>query len=75
MTRELALTHTLAGIIPLKTALESKLVQVHIFGKPASGDLKRPWKVQGLMQPGDVKTDKRSTEKLEASGAGGVKEE
>ena len=38
--------------MPLKNAFESKLVQVHIFGKAASGDLKRPWKVANFMGAG-----------------------
>jgi hypothetical protein len=74
----LTLALSLAGIIPLKGALESKLVQVHVFGKPASGDLKRPWKAAGLMQGmqgGEPKSDKKSIEEAEKSGRGGVKEE
>jgi hypothetical protein len=54
-------------------------VQVHVFGKPAIGDLKRPWKAAGFMQGlqpgGEVKTDKKSVEEAERSGRGGVKEE
>ncbi|KAL7276842.1 phosphate transporter (Pho88) [Rhizina undulata] len=66
------------SIIPVKAAIESKLVQVHIFGKPAIGDLKRPWKQQGFMQGmqgGDVKSDKKAIEEAERSGRGGAKEE
>ncbi|KAF9189387.1 hypothetical protein BGZ50_000830 [Haplosporangium sp. Z 11] len=32
------------SILPIKNALQSKFAQVHLFGKPAEGDLKRPWK-------------------------------
>ncbi|KAG0256202.1 hypothetical protein BG011_004696 [Mortierella polycephala] len=32
------------SILPVKNALQSKFAQVHLFGKPADGDLKRPWK-------------------------------
>ncbi|KAF9145640.1 hypothetical protein BGX30_007764 [Mortierella sp. GBA39] len=32
------------SILPVKNALQSKWAQVHVFGKPAEGDLKRPWK-------------------------------
>ncbi|KAG0360663.1 hypothetical protein BGZ54_009448 [Gamsiella multidivaricata] len=32
------------SILPVKNALQSKWAQVHLFGKPAEGDLKRPWK-------------------------------
>jgi len=68
------------SIIPVKTAIESKLVQIYIFNKPAAGDLKRPWKAQGFMQGmqgggGEVKSDKKSIEEAERSGRGGVKEE
>lgn len=68
------------GIIPVKTAIESKLVQIYLFNKPAVGDLKRPWKAQGFMQGmqgggGEVKSDKKSIEEAERSGRGGVKEE
>lgn len=50
-------------------------MQVHIFGKPASGELKRPWKAAGFMTPEATKLDKKSTEKAETLGQGGVKEE
>ncbi|KAG0638041.1 inorganic phosphate transporter Pho88 [Tuber brumale] len=66
------------SIIPLKTAIESKLVQIHILGKPAIGDLKRPWKAGGMMpgmQGGDVVSDKKSIDEAERSGRGGAKEE
>ena len=32
------------SILPLKSMVQSKLVQIHVFGKPAIGDLERPWK-------------------------------
>ncbi|KAI1321727.1 hypothetical protein EDD11_000003 [Mortierella claussenii] len=32
------------SILPVKNALQSKFAQVHLFNKPAEGDLKRPWK-------------------------------
>jgi hypothetical protein len=68
------------GIIPVKSAIESKLVQVHILGKPAIGDLKRPWKAAGFMQglstgAAEPSSDKKSIEEAEKSGRGGVKEE
>ncbi|KAG7718939.1 hypothetical protein KL933_002329 [Ogataea haglerorum] len=67
------------SISPLKSAFESNLVQIHVFGKPATGDLKRPFKASaglfgGLGGP-QQKTDKESIEKAEISGAGGIKEE
>ena len=69
------------SVMPVKNAIESKLVQVHIFGKPAAGDLKRPWKASGspfaaLMGGGGAaSTDKKSVESAERKGAGGAKEE
>ena len=72
------------SILPLKGVLEGNLAKVHIFGKAASGDLKRPWKAGGgLMSAlqgqaggaGEVKTDKASIEAAERAGRGGAKEE
>ena len=66
------------SIIPLKGAFEGNLVKIHVFGKPASGDLKRPWKAAGGMMgmgQGELKTDKKSIEEAERAGRGGVKEE
>ncbi|TKA82433.1 hypothetical protein B0A49_00032 [Cryomyces minteri] len=67
------------SIIPLKGAFEGNLVKVHLFGQPAVGELKRPWKAAaGLMSGlsgGDIKTDKKSIETAEKSGRGGAKEE
>lgn len=66
------------SIIPLKGAFESNLVKVHILGKPASGELKRPWKASGGMMgmgQGAPVTDKASVEAAERAGRGGAKEE
>lgn len=69
------------SISPLKGALESNIVKIHLFGTPASGDLKRPFKAAPSLlasftgQGGETKTDKASIEKAEIAGAGGVKEE
>lgn len=69
------------SIIPLKGAFEGNLVKVHLLGKPASGDLKRPWKAaQGFMGAmgggaNEIKTDKKSIEAAEKAGRGGVKDE
>ncbi|GMF82502.1 unnamed protein product [[Candida] boidinii] len=68
-------------ISPIKSALEANIVKIHLFGKPATGDLKRPFKAASLFGglggagSSDVKTDKASIEKAETSGAGGIKEE
>lgn len=66
------------SIIPLKGVFEGNIAKVHLFGKPAVGELKRPWKAAGGfmgMGGGDVKTDKASIEAAERSGRGGAKEE
>lgn len=66
------------SIIPVKGAFESNLVKVHMFGTPATGDLKRPWKAAGGMMGmggGEIKTDKASIEAAERAGRGGAKEE
>jgi Phosphate transport (Pho88) len=66
------------SIIPLKGAFEGNLIKIHLFGQPAAGDLKRPWKAAGGMMgmgQGDVKSDKASIEAAEKSGRGGAKEE
>jgi hypothetical protein len=67
------------SIIPLKSALESNLTKIHLFGQPSTGDLKRPFKqgagfMQGL-QSGPVQSDKAAVEAAERAGRGGVKEE
>lgn len=66
------------SIIPLKSAFESNLAKIHLFGQPASGDLKRPFKqAQGFMSAmqGSTQDDKKAVEAAERSGRGGAKEE
>lgn len=64
------------SIIPLKGALESNLVKIHVFGRPATGDLARPFKsAGGFMAQGQPKSDKASIENAEKNYRGGVKEE
>ncbi|CCH46036.1 Inorganic phosphate transport protein PHO88 [Wickerhamomyces ciferrii] len=67
------------SISPVKSALESNIVQIHVFGKAASGDLKRPFKAAsmfgGFGGQDTVKTDKHSIEQAEKAGNGGVKQE
>jgi hypothetical protein len=68
------------SIIPLKGVFEGNLIKIHLLGKPASGELKRPWKANaGLMGAlqggGEIKTDKKSFEAAEKGGRGGAKEE
>ncbi|KAH3679149.1 hypothetical protein WICMUC_001160 [Wickerhamomyces mucosus] len=67
------------SISPVKSAFESNIVQIHLFGKPASGDLKRPFKAASLFGGfggnNDVKTDKSSIESAEKAGNGGVKQD
>jgi hypothetical protein len=67
------------SIIPLKSAFESNLAKIYLFGQPAVGDLKRPFKQGGgfmsAMQQGAAQSDKKAVEAAERSGRGGVKEE
>ncbi|KAI9827386.1 MAG: hypothetical protein M1826_006311 [Phylliscum demangeonii] len=66
------------SILPLKGALEGSLVKIHVFGRPAVGDLKRPFKTApGLLAglQGEVKDDKKAVEAAERAGRGGAKEE
>lgn len=67
------------SISPVKSAIESNIVQIHVFGKAASGDLKRPFKAASLFGAfgggDDVKTDKHTIEQAETAGTGGVKTE
>jgi hypothetical protein len=67
------------SIIPLKGALEANLVKIHVWGQPASGDLKRPFKAAaGFMsglQSGPAQSDKKAVEAAERAGRGGAKEE
>ncbi|GME84822.1 unnamed protein product [Ambrosiozyma monospora] len=68
------------SISPVKSALESNLVKIHLYGSKATGDLKRPFKapegfLSALNGASSAKTDKASIEKAETAGAGGIKEE
>lgn len=64
------------SIIPLKSALEANLIKIHVWGKPATGDLARPFKsTNSFMNQGQVKSDKASIENAEKNWRGGVKEE
>lgn len=64
------------SILPVKSALESNIVKIHLFNVPASGDLKRPFKTASLFGgAGEAKVDKKTVEAKETSGAGGIKED
>lgn len=66
------------SILPLKSAFENNMVKIHLFGQPASGDLKRPFKAPaGFMSAlgGATQSDKKTVEAAERSGRGGAKEE
>ena len=68
-------------ISTVKLALELNIVKIHVWGTPATGDLKRPFKLApGFLQQfmggdNEVKTDKQLVEAAEKAGAGGVKED
>jgi len=68
------------SIIPLKGAFEGNEIKIHLFGNPAIGDLKRPFKAAaGLMsQLGGGAApvqDKKTIANAEKAGRGGVKDE
>lgn len=65
------------SIMPLKSALEGNLIKIHLWGQPAVGDLKRPFKSTGFMGQGagDTKTDKKAIADAEKKSRGGAKEE
>lgn len=68
------------SVSSVKSALETNIVKIHLFGKPALGELKRPFKaapgfLQSLQGMGDIKTDKALVAAAEVSGAGGIKED
>lgn len=67
------------SIIPVKSLFESNLVKIHLYGQPASGDLKRPFKAaagfMSAMQGGQTQSDKKAVEAAEKAGRGGAKEE
>ncbi|KAL3233796.1 SRP-independent targeting protein 3 [Nakaseomyces bracarensis] len=64
------------SISPIKSALEHNEVKIHVFNKPATGDLKRPFKAASLFggfgQQPAAQEDKKSIEKAERAGNGGV---
>lgn len=69
------------SVSSVKSALETNIVKIHLWGTPASGELKRPFKAApGLLQAlqgaaSDVKTDKASIDAAETAGLGGIKED
>ncbi|KIM99052.1 hypothetical protein OIDMADRAFT_19967 [Oidiodendron maius Zn] len=69
------------SIIPLKGAFEGNMVKIHLFGQPAVGDMKRPFKAPaGIMSnltggAAAQSQDKKSIAAAEKAGRGGVKDE
>lgn len=65
------------SILPIKNAFESKHALIWIWGKPATGDLKRPFKAApgmfGMGAQGGPQTDKKAI--AEAEKAGGNKKD
>lgn len=58
------------SIMPFKTLYDQHLFKIHILGRPAQGDLKRPFKAQnglfGAAGASQTRTDKKSIEQLQA---------
>ncbi|OIW22935.1 phosphate transporter [Coniochaeta ligniaria NRRL 30616] len=67
------------SIIPLKGAFEGNMAKIHLFGQPATAELKRPFKAAGGLMSGltggAVQSDRAAVEAAEKAGRGGVKEE
>lgn len=68
------------SISPLKGALESNIVKLHLFGHAAEGELKRPFKaapglLANFMGGQGATQDKAAIEKAETAGAGGLKQD
>ena len=54
------------SVLGLKGLYESKMVQLYILGKPAEGDLKRPFKAGGMFgAASDPQTDKAAIDEAE----------
>jgi len=54
------------AIMALKNLYDSKPAKIHLFGEPAEGDLKRPFKAAGLFgAAGSPETDKATVEEAE----------
>lgn len=50
----------------IKTIYDAKPVAIHVFGKPAEGDLKRPFKAGGMFgAAADPQTDKAAVDEAE----------
>ncbi|KAH3902970.1 probable Inorganic phosphate transport protein PHO88 [Saccharomycodes ludwigii] len=66
------------SISPVKAAFEHNLVQIHLFNKPAVGNLKRPFAQQSMFGQNAKSpnaADKKALEEAEKSGNGGIKSE
>ena len=65
------------SIIPLKNAFESNMAKLWIWGQPATGDLKRPFKPPAGMfgQASGPQTDKAAIKEAEQAAARTTKSE
>ncbi|KAI0688691.1 inorganic phosphate transporter [Cerioporus squamosus] len=54
------------ALMGLKTLYDAKPVRIHLLGRPAEGDLKRPFKVGGMFgAASDPQTDKAAVDEAE----------
>ncbi|KAH8917180.1 inorganic phosphate transporter [Atractiella rhizophila] len=66
----------LQSIMPLKGLYDAKIIQIHLLGKEATGDLKRPFKSGGLMgSASDPQTDKAAIKEAEKKAKAGKKDD
>ncbi|CAG8531196.1 17268_t:CDS:2 [Rhizophagus irregularis] len=67
------------SIIPLKNLYYNKIVQIHLLGKPAEGDLKRPFKEASpfgqLSDSQQPQTDKAAIKKAAKASKSGEKDD
>lgn len=58
----------------LKNLYDSKPIKIHIFGEPAEGELKRPFKAAGLFGRPTPEFDSERTDSKPITGAAGSPE-
>jgi hypothetical protein len=67
------------SIIPLKNLYYNKIVQIHLLGKPAEGELKRPFKESSpfgqLSDSQQPQTDKAAIKKAAKASKSGEKDD
>ncbi|KAG4086175.1 hypothetical protein H8356DRAFT_963030 [Neocallimastix lanati (nom. inval.)] len=55
----------LQSLLAIKNLFDQPLVSIHIFGKPATGDLARPFKAPSIFSPKEEAVNKRALKRME----------